>query len=120
MLQKFEIQAVHATVDDSLRKYVNKKIGGLDKYLSHHTRQSAHGEVHLKEGQAKDKNRFICEVTLRLPHQTIVIKEAAINMYAAVDIAEAKLKQQLKKYKDTHANGKMHRRLFARFSRKSG
>jgi ribosome-associated translation inhibitor RaiA len=58
-------------------------------------------------------------VTLHLPHQNIVIKESALNMYAAVDIVEAKLKQQLQKYKDTHYNGKGRRHLFARFMRQN-
>lgn len=118
MLQKFEVQGVHTVVDDNLRKYVNKKIGGLDKYISKHSRRSAHGEVHLKEGKAKDKANRICEVTIRLPHDTIVVKESALNMYAAVDIAEAKLKQQLQKYKVTH-NGKTQRHLFARLRRRA-
>jgi putative sigma-54 modulation protein len=119
MLQKFEIVGVHTVVNDRLRSYVNKKIGGLDRYISRHSRQSAHAEVHLKETKSKTKDRSRCEVTLHLPHQTIVIKENALNMYAAVDIVEAKLKQQLQKYKDRHSNGKMHRHLFARFNRKS-
>lgn len=119
MLQKFEITGIHSTVDANLRKYVTKKIGGLDKYLSRHSRLSAHTEVHLKEGKAKDNNHCTCEVTMHVPQQTIVVKESALNMYAAVDIVEAKLKQQLKKYKDTHSDGKLHRRLFARMNRRS-
>lgn len=119
MLKKFEISGMHTTVDNLLKKYVIKKIGGLDRYISRHARDSAHAEVHLKEHKVKNNNRFTCEVTMHLPHQTIVIKENALNMYAAVDIVEAKLKQQLQKYKDLHSNGKMHRRLFARFQRKS-
>ncbi|MDB5171006.1 MAG: hypothetical protein JWO35_700 [Candidatus Saccharibacteria bacterium] len=119
MLQKFEIQGVHTTVDDKLRAYVTKKIGGLDRYISRHGRESAHAEVHLKEGKAKNHNHRTCEVTLHLPHRVIVIKESALNMYAAVDIVEAKLKVQLQKYKDLHGNGKTHRHLFARFNRKS-
>ncbi len=118
MLQKLEINGVHSKVDDKVRAYVNKKIGGLDKYISRHSRQSAHAEVHLKEGKAKNNNKFSCEVTLHLPKQNIVIKESAVNMFAAIDIAEVKLKQQLKKYKDTHGGGKLHRHLMARFSRK--
>lgn len=118
MLQKFEIQGVHTTVDDKLRAYVTKKIGGLDRYISRHNRLSAHGEVHLKEGKTKNHNHRTCEVTLHLPHQVIVIKESALNMYAAVDIVEAKLKVQLQKYKDLHGNGKTHRHMFARFQRK--
>jgi ribosomal subunit interface protein len=118
MLQKFEINGVHTTVDDSLRKYVSKKIGGVDKYLSRHHRESAHGEVHLKESKAKNNNRCTCEVSLHLPQQTIVVKETAINMYAAVDIVEVKLKQQLQKYKEKNHSGKARRRLFGRFRRR--
>lgn len=119
MLQKFEIQGVHTVVDDKLRAYVIKKIGNLDKYISRHGRESAHAEVHLKEGKTKNNKHRTCEVTLHLPHQIIVIKESALNMYAAVDIAEAKLKVQLQKYKDLHSNGKTRRHLFARFNRKN-
>ncbi|MDB5169567.1 MAG: hypothetical protein JWO41_923 [Candidatus Saccharibacteria bacterium] len=118
MLQKFEINGVHTTIDDNLRKYVTKKIGGLDKYLSRHDRQSVHASVFLKEGKAKDKNRFTCEVKLMLPRETLIIKESTLNSFAAVDIVETKLKNQLKKHKDKHENGKMHRHLFGRFSRK--
>jgi putative sigma-54 modulation protein len=119
MLSKFEVHAVHTEVDSQLKNYLNKKIGGLDKYISKHSRKSAHGEVHLKESKAKDKNRYTCEVTIHLPKETIVIKEKSLNMFAAVDIAEAKLKQQLKKYKDTHADGKLHRHLVSRIRRKN-
>ena len=119
MLQKFEIQGVHTTIDDKLQAYVTRKIGGLDRYISRHSRASAHGEVHLKEGKTKNHNHRTCEVTLHLPHQVIVIKESALNMYAAVDIVEAKLKVQLRKYKDLHGNGKTHRHMFARFNRKT-
>jgi ribosomal subunit interface protein len=120
MLQKFEVQGEHTVVDEALRKYVTKKIGGLDKYLSKHSRQSAHADVHLKENKKKkDNTHCVCEVVLRLPHQTIIVAEHALNMYAAVDIVEAKLKQQIQKYKDKHQSGKMHRHLFGRFRRQS-
>lgn len=119
MLQKFEVQGVHTTVNDSLRRYVNRKIGGLDRYLSRHDRESAHGVVILKERAAKKGDHCTCEAVLRLPHQEIIITEHALNMYAAVDIVEVKLKQQIKKYKDQHENGKMHRRLVARFRRRT-
>lgn len=119
MLQKFEIQGVHTTVDESLRKYVTKKIGKLDKYLSTHSKQSAHAVVQLKENKAKDKNHCTCEVTLHLPHGTIVVTESTLNMYAAIDIVETKLKQQLKRYKDKHDSGKLRRHLLARVRRQS-
>ncbi|HSW36930.1 MAG TPA: ribosome-associated translation inhibitor RaiA [Candidatus Saccharimonadales bacterium] len=119
MVQKFEIRGVHFKLDDHLRKYATKKIGKLDKYLSRHNRQSAHTEVFLKESKAKDKKQCTCEVTMYLPHDTINLKESTLNMYAAIDIVEAKLKMQLKKYKDRHSSGKLHRHLFHRFRRQA-
>lgn len=118
MLKKFEINGVHTVVDKPTRAYVNKKIGRLDRYISRQNRESAHAEVHLKMVKSEAKNRAICEVTLHLPHQTIVIKERAVNMFAAIDIVEAKLKQQLQKYKETHGGGKFNRHLIGRLRRR--
>lgn len=118
MFQKFEIHGAQAGVDQALRDYAAKKIGGLDRYVPRHARQSAHAEVYLSEA-GKKANHSQCEITLRLPRETIVIKEKAINMYAAIDISQAKLKQRLKKYKDIHANGKFRQHVFSRFRRQN-
>jgi ribosomal subunit interface protein len=118
MLQKFEVQGVHMTIDDSLKRYTNRKIGNLDRYLSKHDRESAHATVTLKETKSKHDDHCVCEVVMHLPHQQIIINETAMNMYAAIDIVEAKLKQQIKKYKDKHENGGARRHVFARFRRR--
>lgn len=120
MLERLEISGEHATVDQALRKYVTKKIGGLDRFIPRHGRKSAHAEVHLKESKSQDHNNCICEVNLHLPSKNLIVKESSLNMYAAIDIAEAKLKLQLKKYKDAQPNGKKQRRIIARFLRKQG
>ena len=119
MIQRFDISGVHLHVDDDLRKYVMKKIGRLDRFMPRHSRISVHGEVKLKESKAKDKKECTCEVILHLPQETITGKESTINMYAAVDIVETKLKNQLKKYKDLHANPRLHRRLITRLQRRA-
>ena len=119
MIQQFDISGVHVHVDDDLRKYVTKKIGRLDRFMPRHSRTSVHGEVKLKGAKAKDKKECTCEVILHLPHETITTKESTINMYAAVDIVETKLRIQLKKYKDLHANPRLHRRLIMRFQREA-
>jgi putative sigma-54 modulation protein len=117
MVQKFEIDGVHMTVGNDIRKYVHKKIGRLDKYIPRAARSAAHIEVKLKEGKAKNKQTRTCEVILHLPHETITISETTINIYAAVDIVEQKLKNQLHKYKQLHANPTLHRRLLAKLKR---
>ena len=120
MLQKFDLKGVHTTIDDSLQKYVVKKIGRLDRYLPRHHRDSVHAMVELKEAsKAKEQKKYTCAVVLNMPHGTISVAESTMNMYAAIDIVEEKLKQQIKKYKDTHASGKLARHLTARFRRRS-
>ncbi len=122
MIQKFDISSVHTTVDEKLQKYITKKLGRLDRYIPRGSRGSAHAEVRLKESTSlkHDSQKFqcTCEVTLHLPHEVINVSESTLNMYAAVDIVEAKLKQQIMKYKQTHTSGGLHRRLAARFARK--
>lgn len=116
MIGKLEISGVHAEVDEKLYKYVVKKIGKLDTYMSRHARESAHAEVKLKDAKAKDKKHYTCEVILHLPHEVLTVKESTMNMYAAIDIVEAKLKNQLKRYKDTHSP-RLHRKVLARLKR---
>jgi ribosome hibernation promoting factor len=115
MIKRLDIDGVHMDVGADLKKYVEKKIGRLDRFIPKASRQSAHAEVKLKEGRAKDKNERTCEVIMRLPKETITISETTINIYAAVDIAETKLRNQLKKYKELHASPRLHQRMLSKF-----
>ena len=118
MIQKFEITSVHADVDEKLQKYVTRKISKLDMYMSSHARKSVHAEVFLKKKESKgDKASYACEVILHLPQEVLRVEEVTLNLYAAVDIVENRLKHQLKKYKDLHDNPKLHQRVIARFKR---
>lgn len=117
MIERLDIAGLHMSVGEDLRKYVIRKIGRLDRFIPRDSRASVHVEVKLKEGKAKDKNARTCEVILRLPHETLALKETTINMFAAVDIVEAKLRAALKRYKETHGNPRFHRRLISRFQR---
>lgn len=114
MLQKIEVAGIHYKVDANLQKYIMRKIGKLDRYLPRRGRVSTHVEVKLKEEKAKDKKHCMCEIVLHAPHETITVRESTLNMFAAVDIAEEKLKHQLKKYKDMQSSHKLHRRVLAR------
>jgi putative sigma-54 modulation protein len=117
MIDRLELTGLHTEITTNLQKYATKKIGKLDRYLSKHSRASAHAEVILSEAKAKDKKQKSCEVIMHLPKGTITVKESTINMFAAIDIVEEKLKNQLKKYKETHENPRMHQRLITKLRR---
>ncbi len=118
MIKRLEISGVHMEVGDDLRKYVTKKIGRVDRYIPKANRESVLADVKLKEGKAKDKNERTCEVILHLPQETLTLKETTINIYAAIDIVEAKLRNQLKRYKDMHSNPRFRQRLLTRLKRR--
>ncbi len=114
MIAKLEIAGVHIKLDEKLEKYVTRKIGELDRYVPRRLRPSFHAEIKLKEDKAIKTNHCTCEVILHLPKETLRISESTVNLYAAVDIVETKLKLQLKKYKDLHASPKLRQRLIAK------
>lgn len=117
MIKKLQIQGVHMHVDPKLFAYTTRKIGKLDRFISRHARESVHAEIILKEEKVKNKKNNTCEVILYLPGETITTKESTINMFAAVDIVEAKLKNLLKKYKESHGSLRIHKRVVARMKR---
>jgi putative sigma-54 modulation protein len=118
MIKKLEITGVHYEVDADLKKYATSKIGKLDKYAPRNARESAHAEIFLKEAKEKSNKKRTCEVVLYLPNETLTAKETTINMYAAIDIVEAKLKNQIKKYSETHGTKGIHRKVLLKIKNK--
>lgn len=119
MIAKLEIAAQHTALTPELQKYISRKIGRLDRYVARQSRECLHAEVKLKEQKNNGKTQFNCGVILHLPHDTLDASETTVNMFAAVDIVETKLRNQLRKYKDTHTNPKFYRRMFKRSLRRS-
>ena len=118
-IKRIEIARLSNQLTKDSKEYVRKKIGKLDVYLPEHSRESAHAEVKLKQNVKKNQNQYFCEVVLHLPNEILTVHESTISMEAAVDIVEAKLKNQIKKYKDLHAPSRS-RHLFKRLIRRSG
>lgn len=114
---QLEITGVHYDLNPKIKRYVEQKIGKLDRYIPKDARSSSHGHVILTEEEGKSKNRFICEVNITFPRGTVVAKEATVNMFAAVDIVEAKVKNQLLKHKGKQKKKYRNQRLLRRFRR---
>lgn len=117
MIQKFEITEVHGVPDDQIRDYLKNSIGKLDKYIPKHAQVSAHVEAKLIENRAQGNNKFTAEVILHLPHDILTAKESTSSMPEAIDLVEAKLRIQLKKYKETHTNPRLLRRMTNKLKR---
>ena len=100
MIHSISLTGVRLDIDDQTKKYVLKKIGRLDRFLPRHARKSASAEVILKEVNRAHGNKYEAEVVLNVPDKQLTAKDSTMNVLAAVDIVEAKLANQLRKYKD--------------------
>lgn len=118
MITKVDITGVGAYApDDATKKYINKKIGKLDRLAPLHARKSIHAEVKIAEVNRDKGNKYEVEVILTVPDRQMTAKDSTMNVLAAVDIVEAKLAAQLRKYKSETVPHLGRRRLLARFKR---
>lgn len=100
-MENIDITGVRYTPDEPTKKYVVKKIGGLDRYLPRHARKTFSAEVVLKEVGRANGNKYECDIKVVVPGKVISAKDSTMNMMAAIDIVESKLADQLRKYKET-------------------
>jgi ribosome hibernation promoting factor len=118
---RFDVTGRNFEVDDKLHEYVDEKLGGLEKYVPRGARASVHGVVVLEDDPSgREDNRYVCEAILNVRGEQLMSREGTLNMYAAIDIVEAKLKAQLVKYKEKHSFGPRRARMLGRWlSRRS-
>jgi putative sigma-54 modulation protein len=117
MIESIDITGVKYDLDDATKKYVTKKIGRLDRYLPKHARKSASASVKIKQVNRDHGNKYEAEVILSVPDKVLTAKDSTVNALAALDIVEAKLVNQLRKYKQTTMPHVGRRGMLARFKR---
>ncbi|NTW61817.1 ribosome-associated translation inhibitor RaiA [Candidatus Saccharibacteria bacterium] len=115
MITSITISGIAYDVDDAARKYVMKRIGSLDRYLPRHARSSVSADVKLKQVNKDHGNKYEVEVNMNIPGKVITAKDSTINIFSAIDIAEAKLKVQLSDYKQANIAHLGKRRIMSRF-----
>lgn len=119
MIRKLEIAGLKVDTDDKLKKYLTKTVAKLERYIPRKARGSVHVEAKLREDKKQKNNQCTAEIIMYLPEETLTAKESTVNLFAAIDIVEAKLQNQLKKYKDKHHNRKFYRRMTNKFRRRN-
>lgn len=119
MIKQIDIAGDGIELKDDVKKYIVRKIGKLDRYIPRHARKSVHAEVKMRENGDKAGNKYECEVILHVPGEPVTAKEGTLNMFAAVDIVETKLKNQLHRYKELAVKSPRisRERLFAQLRR---
>lgn len=112
-----KVTGISYKVDDNTSKYVMKKIDRLCRYLPRHAKKTVSAEVKLSEVNYDHGNKYEAEIIVNVPGKVLTAKDATVNMFAAIDIVDAKLKVQLRDYKNMSVAHIGRRGLMSRFKK---
>jgi putative sigma-54 modulation protein len=107
MITSIDVTGIKYEVDAKTLKYLTEKVGKLDRYLPSHVRRTMTADVKLKQVNLDHGNKYEAEVIMHVPDKTLTASDTTFNMMAAIDIVEAKLIAQLRKYKDSRIERKL-------------
>ena len=101
MIEKIEITGNGYKVEEGLKKYVEKRIGKLDKYLPRGYKKDIVAKVIVTESGSKGKgDKYEISVAMEIPGgKVIAAKDECSNIFAGVDLVEAKVTGQIRRYK---------------------
>lgn len=100
MIDKIEITGNNYKVEDSFKKYATKRIGKLDRYLPKGSKKDAVVKIVVSEIDHPHSNKYELSAAMQLTGgKVIAAKDESSNVYAGIDILEAKLMGQIRRYK---------------------
>lgn len=107
---KIQILATKISLAPSIKKYIELKIGSLQRFISRYEKQgevAVFVEIARTTKHHKHGDVFYAEATLHLPKKTLRAEYESFDIRVAIDLMRDVLKRELKKYKeiDTQKNG---------------
>ena len=100
MIEKIEVTGNGYKVEESLRKYAEKRLGKLDRYLPRTAKKDIVTKMIVSEIGKNKGEKFEISVAMDIPGgKVIAAKDECSNVFAGVDLVEAKLTGQIRRYK---------------------
>lgn len=118
MIDKIDITGSNYKIEDNLRKYTIKRIGKLDRYLPKEHKKDVVAKIVITEVDRAHGNKYEISTSLEIPGgKVIAAKDQCSNVFAGIDILEAKLTGQIRRFKTEttpHLRKNILRKLFSR------
>ncbi len=116
MIEKIDISGSNYKLSESFQKYVTKHIGKLDRYMPRGSKKDIVTKVVVTEINKEHNNKYEISVAMEIPGgKVIAAKDECSNIFAGIDIIEAKLTGQIRRYKletNPHLSKKGLKNLF--------
>ncbi len=118
MIEKIEVNGNGYKIEEPFKKYVEKRIGKLDRYLPRGSKKDVICKVVVTEiGKGKTDKYEISAAMELTGGKVIAAKDECSNVFAGVDLVEAKLTGQIRRYKlevQPHRQKRSLKNLFLR------
>lgn len=100
MIEKIEITGNKYKVEESFRKYAEKRIGKLDRYLPRGNKKDVVAKIVVTEIDKAHGNKYEISAAMEIPGgKVLAAKDESSNVFAGIDIIEAKLMGQIRRFK---------------------
>ena len=100
MIEKIEMSGNGYKIDEPFKKYVQKRLGKLDKYLPRGSKKDVVMKVVVAEVGKNKSEKYEISATMEITGgKVIAAKDECSNVFAGVDLIEAKLMGQIRRYK---------------------
>ncbi len=116
MIEKIDITGNGYKVEEAFRKYTEKRIGKLDRYLPRGYKKDVMVKVIVVEIGKSKGEKYEISAAMEIPGgKVIAAKDECSNVFAGIDLVEAKLTGQIRRYKlevQPHRQRKSLKNLF--------
>ena len=100
MIEKIDVSGSGYKVEDSFKKYVLKRIGKLDRYLPRGSKKDVVVKVMVSSIYRAHGEKYEISVAMDIPGgKVIAAKDDCTNVFAGIDLVEAKLTGQIRRFK---------------------
>ena len=100
MIEKIEITGNGYKIEEGLKKHIQKKIGKLDRYLPRGSKKDVVVNAIVTEIGKNKGEKYEVSVAMEIPGgKVIAAKDECSNVFAGVDLVDAKLTGQIRRYK---------------------
>lgn len=100
MIEKIEMSGSGYKIDEPFKKYVQKRLGKLDRYLPRGAKKDVVMKVSVVEVGKNKNDKYEVSATMETTGgKVMAAKDECSNVFAGVDLVEAKLTGQIRRYK---------------------
>ena len=100
MIEKIEITGNGYKVEEGVKNYTEKRISKLDRYLPRGSKKDVVAKIIISEIGKTHGEKYEISVAIDIPGgKVIAAKDECSNIFAGIDLVEAKLTGQIRRYK---------------------